>query len=395
VQVRLHQGDARSLEGTTPRGEFAAGMLSLGTRKRDRQAFEDALDQLRAKLAISGGETETTARGQTVREHLPGFLRLAAEALREPAFAPSEFEKLKRERLSAIDEARTEPESVAERALGRWDNPYAKGDVRYVPSFAEERAAVAALTLDDVKGFYERFAGGASAELAIVGDFDPQATRALVTELFGDWSDRSPFARVPRPFRPSAPTVLTADTPDKANAALFGRLRLEINDQSDDYPALVVVDRILGSSPESRIPDRVREREGLSYSVQTWLAVSSFEPNTPLFVYAIFAPENRDRVRKAIDAELARAVKDGFTAEEVAQAKRALLQSRRIARAQDPSLASGLVQQAFLGRTWDYAAKIDAGIEAVTLEQANAVLRRYVAANGFAWSLAGDFAKKK
>ena len=99
----------------------------------------------------------------------------------------------------------------------------------------------------------------------------------------------------------------------------------------------------------------MREREGLSYSIQTWLALSSFEENTPLYLYAIFAPENRERVRAAIAEEFARALKDGFTEAEVADAKRALLQARRIARAQDGALAGGLVQQAYLGRTWDFA----------------------------------------
>ena len=59
------------------------------------------------------------------------------------------------------------------------------------------------------------------------------------------------------------------------------------------------------------------------------------------------------------------------------------------------ALASGLVSQAYLGRTWDYAQKVDAGISAVTLEQANAVLRKYVDPQAFAWSYAGDFAKSK
>ncbi len=243
--------------------------------------------------------------------------------------------------------------------------------------------------------FYTRFVGGANAELAIVGDFDPDAIRALATELFGAWASPAPFARVPNPFRPPAPTVLTGETPDKANATLMGRLPMPINDRSEDLPALLVVDRILGASTESRIPDRVREREGLSYSIQTWLALSSFEENTPLYLYAIFAPENRERIRVAIAEEFARALKDGFTADEVADAKRALLQARRIARAQDSALAGGLVQQAHLGRTWEFAGKIDQGIEAVTVERANAVLRKYVDAAGFAWSYAGDFAKKK
>jgi zinc protease len=189
--------------------------------------------------------------------------------------------------------------------------------------------------------------------------------------------------------------VLTSETPDKANATLMGRLPLPINDRSEDLPALLVADRVLGASTESRIPGRVREREGLSYSIQTWLALSSFEENSPLNLYAIFAPENRERIRVAIAEEFARAAKDGFTAEEVADAKRALLQARRIARAQDSALAAGLAQQAHLGRTWEYAARIDQGIEAVTVEKANAALRKYVDAAGFAWSYAGDFAKKK
>ena len=245
----------------SPRGSIAASMLALGTKKRDRQAFEDALDRLRAKLSIAGGETETSVRGQTVRTHLPDLLRLTAEALREPAFPATEFEKLKRERLTALEEQKTDPQTIAERALQRWNNPYPKGDVRYVPTFDEEVAEIKGAKLDDVKRFYARFVGGASAELAIVGDFDPAAMKTLVTELFGGWKSPSPFARVPNPYRAPAPTVLTAQTPDKANATMFGRVALKINDQSDDLPALIVVDRMLGASTESRIPGS-RPRKG-------------------------------------------------------------------------------------------------------------------------------------
>ena len=395
VQLRLHHGDEASLKGMAPRGSLAGAMLAMGTKKRDRQAYEDTLDQLRAKLAFGGNETATSARGQTVRAHLPDFLRLVAEALREPAFPALEFDKLKREQTTALEEQRTDPQSIADRALQRWNNPWVKGDVRYVPTFDEELAEINATTLEQVVSFYTRFVGGANAELAIVGDFDPDAIRTLVTDLFGAWASPAPYARVPNPYRAPAPTVLTGETPDKANATLMGRLPMPINDQSDDLPALLVVDRVLGASPESRIPGRVREREGLSYSIQTWLALSSFEENTPLYLYAIFAPENRDRIRAAIAEEFARALKDGFTADEVADAKRALLQARRIARAQDGALAGGLTQQAHLGRTWEYAGRIDQGIEAVTVEKANAVLRKYVDPAGFAWSFAGDFAKKK
>ena len=139
----------------------------------------------------------------------------------------------------------------------------------------------------------------------------------------------------------------------------------------------------------------MRERDGLSYAIQTWLALSSFEENTSMMLYAIFAPENRVRVRVGIAEELARALKDGFTEAEVGHAKTAMLQARRIARTQDGTLAGALVSQAYLDRTWDFAAKLDAGLAAVTVDRANAVLRKYVNASGFAWSYAGDFAKTK
>jgi zinc protease len=75
---------------------------------------------------------------------------------------------------------------------------------------------------------------------------------------FGGWKTPAPFARVPNPYRPPAPIVLAGETPDKANAVLFGRLPMSINDRSEDLPALMIVDRILGASTESRIPGRVR-----------------------------------------------------------------------------------------------------------------------------------------
>jgi zinc protease len=84
----------------------------------------------------------------------------------------------------------------------------------------------------------------------------------------------------------------------------------------------------------------------------------------------------------------------GFTAEEVRSAKTALLESRNIARAQDNFLADALTDQAWLGRTWSDEAKLDAAIAAVTPEEANAALRKYVDPAGIAYVYAGDFAKK-
>jgi zinc protease len=391
--LQLHQGDEKSLFGKAPQGSLAASMLARGSVRRDRQAIEDALDALRAKLSVDGNEALVMANGETVRAKLADTLGLVAEVLRQPAFPAAELEQLKREAIAELEEKRTDPESIAGRTLARLGNPYPAGDVRYAPTLDEEIRDIGATTLDEVKRFYAQFTGGSHAELAIVGDFDPAAIKAQVTELFGSWRSPAPYARVPEPLVAKPASTLRLQTPDKANAALQAELALPLNDTSPDYPAMTVAALILGDAGSARLWKRIREKEGLSYGVYGWIQPSSFEANTPLMIEAIFAPENRERLAAALGEELARAVSDGFTDTEVADAKSGLLRKRQLSRTQDASLASGLVLQARLGRTFEFAARIDAAIAALTTAEVNAALRKYVKPEAFAFVYAGDFAR--
>ena len=394
IELRLDIGDTESLRNTNPVSTFTAAMLTRGTAKHDRQAFSDALDKLRAKLDIGGGAATVVASATTVRASVPDVLRLAAEALREPTFVPSEFEQLKRERLTALEQSRTDPTAIARRASARAGNPYPPDDVRYTPTIDEDIARVKALDVAAVKAFHGKFYGTSHAELAIVGDFDAAAVRPLVRELFGDFTSPTKYARVPQPLYPTKMDPQTFETPDRANAAMFGRLSMPLNDEAPDYAALMIANRMLGGDTDSRIFKRVRVQDGLSYGVGSAFQAASIDENSTFIVYAIFAPQNLPRVRAATAEEIAKARDGGFTEQEVAASKKALLEERRIARAQDDALAGSLVSQEFLGRTWAQSAKIDAAIAAVTVQSANAALRKYVDPAGIAYAYAGDFAKK-
>src|SRR5207248_10684838 len=138
----------------------------------------DLLDRLRAKLSVSGGQTSTSAKGQTVRANLAPTLDLLAEIMREPSFPPAELETHKRAEIAALEEGRTDPRAIAVRALGRYDNPYRAGDSRYTPTLDEAIKEIQTPGVDALKFFHRRFFGGAAAELAIVGDFDAVEVKA-------------------------------------------------------------------------------------------------------------------------------------------------------------------------------------------------------------------------
>ncbi|MDR0587707.1 MAG: insulinase family protein, partial [Burkholderiales bacterium] len=156
-RMRFDWGDAQQLQELSMVGQFTAEMLSLGTKNLNRQAFEDKIDALEARLSITGDATGVVVSGETVREHLPELLALAAEALQTPAFPKSELDKLIRERLTDIESNRTDPREIAFRALRRTNRPYPKNDVRYTPTVDEEMTQIRHVTVAKVKSFHNKF----------------------------------------------------------------------------------------------------------------------------------------------------------------------------------------------------------------------------------------------
>ena len=106
---------------------------------------------------------------------------------------------------------------------------------------------------------------------------------------------------------------------------------------------------------------------------------------------SIFAPQNRDRVEHAIREELERAVRAGFTAGEVEEGRKSLLEARRMSRTQDRSLVSRLGTYLFAKRTFAWDIEFESKIAALTAAQVNAALRRHIDPARLSVIVAGDF----
>jgi zinc protease len=249
-------------------------------------------------------------------------------------------------------------------------------------------------TLDDARKFYREFVGASDAELSVVGDFDaPEITR-LAGELFGTWKSPGSFEKVTDTYQKIAPVSRSIETPDKQNAMFVAGLRLNLSNTDADYPALVLANYMLGGGfLNSRLATRIRQKEGLSYGISSNLSAASKEKNGTFMVNAIAAPQNVAKVEAAVKEELEKAVKDGFTAEEVAAAKSGWLQSRKVARSADNALAGTLAAHDFDEVTMRFDADLENRVGALTPQQIQDALKRHLDMQALSIVKAGDFKK--
>ena len=383
VDFVQHFGDETNLFGKGAVPSLTAAMLMRGSTKYSRIALADAFDKLR----ISG----SPRRFETTRANLAEALRLVAHVLKEPAFPAAEFEQLRQQTLVGIESSRSEPQALASRALAEHFNTYPRGDPRAETTIEEDIADTRAATLDQLKAFHREFYGAAPAELAIVGDFDADAIVPLIDELFGHWKAPAHVAPILRRHEEIAPIRKVLDTPDKENGFYTARLNLDLNVEDPDYPALMLANYVFGDGGlKSRLMDRIRQKDGLSYGGGSQLAAGDLDRAGMFGIGAIAAPQNLRKVEAAAREELVRVLKDGFTAAELAGAKSGLLQQRMQNRSEDPVLAAGWTSYLYRSKTYEWSRQFEQKLAAVTLAQLNAAFRKAIDPSRLSVVMAGD-----
>lgn len=394
LSLHLRFGDVNSLKNRGTAGDMAGMMLMRGTNKKSRQEIWDAIDKLKARISVSGNSTGATASIECKRDKLPEAMALVAELLKESAFNAKEFEILKAELLQSYEERRSEPSTKASTAYARHLYPYPKGDPRYPSTPDEDIAEIKRVTLDEVKAFYKDFYGASNGELAVVGDHSPKEVQKIYAKKFGKWKSPKPFARLVPVWTDAPAKNENIEAPDKANAELRLGHRIQLRDDDADYPALVLGMFMTGGGfLNSRLAVRVRQKEGLSYGVGGRFSASALDKDASFSGYAIYAPQNRDKVEKAMLEEFQKVIDAGFTEDEVKEAKSGWLQSRVVGRAQDGTIARVLSSYLYIDRTFAWDAEFEKKIAALTPAQIQAALKKHLAPSKMTIIKSGDFAK--
>jgi len=225
-----------------------------------------------------------------------------------------------------------------------------------------------------------------------VGPVTPAEVQQTATELLGDWNTTRAYKPLTTPFRKMAPVNEKIETPDKANAQFLAGTRFQMSQNDPDYPAIVLASYMFGEPITSRIADRIRNREGLSYGANARITVPTEGDSATLSGTVSLNPGFGPKVEFSFVDELKKVYATGFTAAEVAAAKKAYLDSRMVGRSTDAALLGLVASHEQLDRPFKWDADLEAKIQALTVEQINAAFRKHIDPDGVSIVKAGDFA---
>ena len=381
VSFAIRNGMEKDLMNKGKIASYTARMLNKGTTSNSRQAIEDKLSNLKSSVFFSGSNGRVFTYINATEESLMETFALMTDMLKNPAFDQNELDKLKTQELANIERNKTEPTAVASRQLGQINQHYKKGHPLYNMTLEEEIEAINAITIDDLKKYHKAFYGiSDNATLIAIGNIDEAGLKSYFEKEFGSFKSNLPFKPVSNAYRKGNAANESLKTPDKKNAFTTGSLAFECSQSDEDYAALQVASSIFGGGfLNSRIAARLRQKDGVSYGAGGGVSVdgNKNDKNSSMYVYAIYAPENAEKVQLGFKEEIARFIKDGITEQELQDAVKGWVQAQNVSRAKDNELSSVINNNIYYDRDMTFQMKVEAAVNKLTVADVNKVIKKH------------------
>jgi len=304
--------------GKSGEASLVAAMLTEGTTTRSSLQIADQAAYLGVHIGASSGWEQSTVSLHAPTAQLDSALALFADVALHPAFPAADLERVRKVRLTALQQIRDRGPSIADRAFASAiygdDHPYG----RPLPG---TETSVAGLSRDDLVKFYTTYFRPNNATLLVVGDVRPDDVERRAIGLFAAWARADvPTVNENTAQTPKATTLVLIDKPGAAQSS-FRLGGIGVPRSTNDYFAIQVLNTILGGSFTSRLMQNLRETHGYTYGAQSGFSMR--RSAGPFTASAEVVSAKTDSAFIEFMKEL-RAIRDTVPADELAKAKRYL-----------------------------------------------------------------------
>jgi zinc protease len=369
MQFGFKGGASQDPEDKPGVANFITSMMDEGAGDLDAQAFQQKAEELAMRMSFDAGRDEFTGSFQTLTQNLAPASDLLKMALTKARFDTDAVDRMRKQLLAGLAFDAKDADKIANEvwnAEAYPNHPYGRPVNGTMESLTKIQSA-------DLKAFRDRVFARDTVKISVVGDIDAAALGALLDKVFGDLPAKAQLSPVTRMEPQGGPKVKTVELDVPQSVAQFGQLGIDRKDP-DFIPAFIANYILGGGGLTSRLMEEVREKNGLAYSVYSYLQTMDGSS-----VFGGGVATKTAGISKSLDiikTELAKMAKDGPTAAELQDAKQYLTGSYALRFDSSNKIASQLlgIQLDELGI--DYVDKRNSLIEAVTIEDVKRVATR-------------------
>ena len=371
----LPAGDAKDPADNPVIASLVANMLDRGTAKHTKAQIAEMLESVGASINFSAGDFAADFNARCLAKDVPLVVSLLAEQLREPAFTPEEFDRLKKQTVGGLKRGL---ENTDFRSADEYTRAvYAVGHPNRQATPDEKIAAVQAATLDQVKAFHAKNYGPAYFTIVAAGDLDVPALQAELGKSFAGWTGGTPPAPAVKNKPVDAAKEQTVFMADKTSVSITYGQATGLHYGDSDYFALRTATAVLGSGFTGRLMGNVRDKEGLTYGIGSSMNRDTFADGD-WSITATFAPSLLDKGIASTRRQLDLWYKDGVTADELDRKKDSLVGSFKVGLATTDGLATSLLLAIQRGKDPSWLDQYPGVIRGLTIEQVNGAIRKHL-----------------
>ena len=363
---------------------LTSSMLTEGTATRSALEIADQIAYLGIGLGASSNWDAATVNLHTPMAQLDSALALFADVVLHPAFRPEDFDRVRKNRLTALVQLKDRPTAIADQA-------YAAilygGSHPYGHNLLGTEASITGMAPTDLQSFYRANFLPNNSTLIVVGDVTPAQVEAKISALFGSWQRGTvtPFTFTDAP-KPAATTVYLVDKPGAAQSS-FRIGSIGVPRSTKDYFALSVMNTILGGTFTSRLMQNLRETHGYTYGARSRFDMR--QSAGPFTASAEVVAAKTDSGLVEFMKEL-NAIRDTVPTVELNKAKRFLQLSMPGDFETTQQIANQLIPVVLYGLPLDYYNSYVANVEAITQADVQRVAKQYINPSSLAIVVVGD-----
>ncbi len=353
--------------------EMTASMLDQGTAQRSAQQIAQEVGRLGATMNASAGFNDETATltASGLSDNFDQWFALASEVLLQPSFPQDELQKLVTRQKGSLRQARTQPGFLVNERFSKviyGDHPAS------VVSATEK--SLDKMTREALVNWHRERYLPQNAILGIAGDVRSSELLPKLKKWFADWKPTEWKPELPPDPKPAKEkTVYLVDRPNSQQTTIWlGNIAIQRSDP--DYPAMVVMNRIVGGGAAARLFLNLREEKSYTYGAYSTLQALKFPG--PWRAWADVRTEVTEGALTEFMNEIRRIREERVPEAELTEAKNAMVANFALSLEQPPQLLSYAITRKLYALPADYWDTYPAKLQAVTAEDVQRVAQKYL-----------------